>query len=184
MTFQPRTFAQIRDDAINYLKVQTQLTDFEIGSVARSIVEAAALEDDEQYFQMVQLLDAFSLQNAQGSALDKRVAEYGLTRLQPAGSVSEIVIEDDTLVRSTLRLSTLVGAVALPLQSSAAFPTVGFPYTVRIGEGTTAVEDILVTANTLGTNTLTCNPTVNAHSVADRVSRVTGASDRQVAPSH
>jgi uncharacterized phage protein gp47/JayE len=93
MAFVPRTFEQILDDMIAYVKVQTNLTDFEIGSAIRTILEAAALEDDEQYFQMVQLLDAFSIQTSAGSDLDARVADFNIIRLQPAVEQGELVFQ-------------------------------------------------------------------------------------------
>jgi hypothetical protein len=60
MTFVARTYEQILSDMIAYMQSRTSISDYNVGSVIRTILEAAALEDDEQYFQMVQLLDMFS----------------------------------------------------------------------------------------------------------------------------
>jgi len=176
MAFTPRTFEEVRDDMIAYVRMQTELTDFEVGSVIRTIIEAAALEDDEQYFQMVMLLDAFRLTSAAGQDLDDRVAEYNIIRLQPQAASGTVLIENGNLVTSDLVFSVPSSATSAFIENSSAFPTSGFPYVVRIGEGTTAVEDIDVSANNTGTGQLTfSSPLVNAHGIAERVSLVSGS---------
>jgi uncharacterized phage protein gp47/JayE len=181
MAFVPRTFEQIRDDMINYLKAQTYLTDFEVGSVIRTIVEAAALEDDEQYFQMVQLLDAFSIQTATGADLDRRVADFNITRIDPVSSSGKIVIQNELLVKTSLAFASVSGATTLQLQNTAEFPTAGYPYTIRVGEGTSSVEDLQVSNNNLITNVLTLVAgAANSHSIGQRVAVVTGAADQLI----
>lgn len=185
MSFVPRTYEAIRDDMLAYVQVQTNLTDFEIGSTIRTIIEAAALEDDEQYFQMVQLLDAFSIQTAQGSDLDERVADYNITRLQPSTSAGQVVFQDLLLIQSDTTFDLLTGAISVLVEDSSSFPTLGFPYTVRVGEGTISVEDAQVTANNTLTNILTLQlpGLVNDHSAGSRVSFVSGAADNSIAAS-
>lgn len=180
MAFVPRTRNQIFEDMINYVRLNTGLTDYEIGSVIRTILEAAAIEDDEQYFQMVQLLDAFSINTATGYQLDKRAADYGLTRLQPSVSSGTIVIQNETLVQDELEFSVLAGAVSINLESSAEFPT-SYPYTVRIGEGLVTVEDVTVSNNNTSTGVLTVSAVVNNHDIGERVALVTGAADVSIA---
>ena len=177
MAFVPRTFEQIRDDMIAFVQTNTLLTDFEVGSVIRTIIEAAAIEDDEQYFQMVQLLDAFRLSTATGQDLDDRLEEYDIVRLLPASATGSIVIRDGTLITNQLAFDVLAGATMLILDDSDGFPTSGFPYTVRIGEGTTSVEDIAVSGHVHATNTLTVAALTNGHNAGDRVSFVSGALD-------
>lgn len=180
MAFVPRTFEQIRDDMMDFVRVHTDVTDFEVGSVIRTIIEAASLEDDEQYFQMVQLMDAFKLQTATGTDLEERVAEYGIVRLQAATSAGELVVRDELLIKSTLSLAAAAAATTTTLVSSLAFPTSGFPYNVRIGEGTLQVEDVVVSANNTGTGVLTHSALVNNHDVAERVAFVSGVADRAI----
>jgi uncharacterized phage protein gp47/JayE len=183
MAFTPRTYEEIRDDMIDYVRLQTELTDFEVGSVIRTIIEAAALEDDEQYFQMVQLLDAFRLSTASGQELDDRVEEFGLIRLQPGSSAGDLYITDELLITSTLALDPAPnpGASTLVLVDSSEFPTSGFPQTVRIGEGTINVEDISISANNTVSNTLTLvGTTSKSHNAGERVSLVDGAADKSL----
>lgn len=182
MAFVPRIKSEILDDMIAFVELQTDLTDYEVGSAVRTILEAAAIEDDEQYFQMVQLLDAFRLSTAAGADLDGRVQEYGITRLPPQSATGEIVIQDGNLITSELALDAASAATSLILNDSSEFPTSGFPYTVRIGEGTTSVEDVLVSANTVGTNTLTVAALTFDHSAGERVSYVDGTADVVLSP--
>jgi hypothetical protein len=170
MAFVPRTYDEIRDDMIAFVRMQTDLTDFEIGSAIRTIIEAAALEDDEQYFQMVQLLDAFRLSSASGQELDDRVAEYGVVRLQPESSSGVVYIQDENLVTSLLAFNVLAGATLVFLDDTTKFPTSGFPFTMRLGEGTVFVEEVTVSANNTSLGRLTTSALVNPHSIGDRPS--------------
>jgi uncharacterized phage protein gp47/JayE len=182
MAFVPRTFEEIRDDMISFVRMQTTLTDFEVGSAIRTIIEVAALEDDEQYFQMVQLLDAFRLSTASGQDLDERVAEFNLVRLQPEASTGEVIIQDGNLVTSTLDFSVIATSAIVFLESSAAFPTAGFPVNARIGEGTVLVEEVQIAGNNTGTGQITLNaPLANDHSIGERFSVVSG-SDKALTP--
>lgn len=180
MAFQPRTFIQILTDMIAYVRVHTTLTDFEIGSRIRTILEAAALEDDEQYFQMVQLLDAFDLKKARGIKLEGRLQEYDITRLQPGQATGEVVFTDENLIKDTVKFNVSAGATSLLLDSTDTFPTSGYPYTIRIGEGTVAEEDVTVSANNTTLDELTTSALVNAHSLGDRVSFVSGVADTNI----
>jgi uncharacterized phage protein gp47/JayE len=177
MAFVPRNFEQILTDMIAHVRANTTLTDFSVGSVIRTILEAAALEDDEQYFQMVQLLDAFRVATARGNDLDERAADYNLTRLQAQQAVGSVRIQNGGLVTNELEFNVASGATSIILDDSSDFPTA--PFTVRIGEQTPQVEDVAVSAHTPATNTLTVAALTNSHSVGARVS-VTGGGDKTV----
>lgn len=183
MSFVPKTFETIRDDMISFLRTNTNVTDFEIGSVIRTIIEAVALEDDEQYFQMAQLLDAFRLTTSSGSILDDRVAEFGIRRLQAESSTGQIIIQDNNLVKDKLEVDAAVGSTTITLDDSSDFPTAGFPVNIRIGEGNLSVEDITVSANDTVNGILTLGSgLVNQHDAAERVSLVTGVADIDLSP--
>ena len=64
---------------------------------------------------------------------------------------------------SSLASDIIAGAVSLPLLDSSTFPTAGFPYPIVLGRGTDLEETVLVSANTVATNTLTVSATTNAH---------------------
>lgn len=172
MAFEPRVFDTILLDMIAHVQANTTLTDFTVGSVIRTILEAAALEDDEQYHQMVQLLDGYRLTKASGSDLDERVADYNITRLIAAPAITYVVIQNDSLVKDVLTYDISITDTSATLDDSSEFPTSGYPYTVRIGEGTAFVEDVSVSNNNTTTNVLTITSPTYAHSSGERVSEV------------
>ena len=174
MAFVARNYEQILTDMIAHVRANTTLTDFTVGSIIRTILEASALEDDEQYFQMVQLLDAFRIATSSGSDLDERVADYNIVRLKAASASGQVTFRNENLITDFLSINAAAAALTTILQDSSDFPTSGYPYTVRIGEGTPQVEDVSVTNNNTATNTLTHGALSNSHTSGERVSQVTG----------
>ncbi len=183
MAFTPRTFEQILTDMIAYVQARTALSDFQVGSVIRTILEAAALEDDEQYFQMVQLLDAFSLTTASGEDLDRRLADFGIPREPAKRAFGQIRFSDGNLKVDDVAVDAIVGATSVQVFDSGRFPNSGFPYVIRIAEGTSRVQDVSVIANTPASNTFTLDvatPLLTDIFVADRVALVTGAASQTI----
>ncbi len=178
--FTPRTFVEILDDMLAYVVANSEVDDVRVGSVVRTMLEACALEDDEQYFQMVQLLDLFNIANSTGSDLDRRLADYNLFREEAKSATCRVRVSDSTRVRSTLDQDILTGATTLQLITTNGFPTSGYPYTVRVGEGTANVEDVSVTNNNLSTGELTVSATANAHNAAELAVLVAGATARTI----
>jgi uncharacterized phage protein gp47/JayE len=180
--FEPRSFEQILTDMIAYMMANTELTDFSVGSVIRTILEAAALEDDEQYFQMVQLLDAFSILTASGADLDRRLADYNIFRLPERPAVVPVKFFNRNLVTDQLAVDAAALAGSVVLFSTSRFPTTGYPYTVRIAEGTARVQDLTVTNNNTTTGTLTVSTPLDAAMfVGDRVTLVDSSSSYTIA---
>ena len=85
-----RTFPEIYGDMVDALIAVTPVSDVNFGSVASTLLEAAAQEDDEQYFQMLEIIRGYSLDTTTGDDLDARAFEYGLAfrLLQGQGRVS------------------------------------------------------------------------------------------------
>ncbi len=181
MTFIPRTYEQILEAMVAHVQATTIVSDFTVGSVVRTILEAAALEDDEQYFQMTQLLDAFRITTARGEDLDRRLADFGIVRRDAQTATSRVRFFDANLITEQLAQAEVTGAVSITLFDSSVFPTSGFPYTVRIAEGTTRAQNLTVTANTVSASLLTISSALaNDMVVGDRVSLVTGASSHTI----
>lgn len=175
MAFTPRVFEEILNEMIAYVQTRTAISDFNVGSVIRTVLEAAALEDDEQYFQMVQLLDLFSFMSAAGEDLDRRLADFGLTRLQAKAATTRGKFIDTNLIRTRAAIAAPAGAGSVTGFDSSRFPTSGYPYTIRVAEGTARMQNLLVTNNNTGTMALTLSvPTTFAIEVGDRISFVTG----------
>lgn len=175
MAFQPRTFEQILNDMIAYMQSRTAISDYNVGSVIRTILEAAALEDDEQYFQMVQLLDLFSFTTAAGEDLDRRLADFGITRRAAQPATARVKFYDNNLVRTRAGVDTVVGSLSITGFDTTRFPTGGYPYTIRVGEGTPRLQNLLVTNNNTVSGVLTLSsPTVYEVLIGDRIAFVTG----------
>ncbi len=176
MAFTPREFNQILSDMISYVRVNTTVTDFSIGAVVRSTLEAAALEDDEQYFQMVQLLDAFSVLTAKGSDLDRRVKDFNIFREPAKSAFGKVFFFDKNLTSDSVSLDSPSGSTTITLFSSENFPLPSPSYVIRVGEGTSRVQDLTVTGHTPAGNLLTLSvPTTEDFFIGDRVSLLEGA---------
>ena len=176
MAFTPREFNQILADMISYVRVNTTVTDFSIGGVVRSTLEAAALEDDEQYFQMVQLLDAFSVLTAKGSDLDRRVKDFNIFREPAKSAFGKVFFFDKNLTSDSVSLDSPSGSTTITLFSSENFPLPSPTYVIRVAEGTSRVQDLTVTGHTPSGNLLTLSaPITEDFFIGDRVSLVDGA---------
>lgn len=152
--FQPRIFPEIVGEMINRLISVTPLTDVNFGSVFTLMLEAAAQEDDEQYFQMLELIRAYSLDTTSGTDLDDRAFEYGLERLGAQNATTTVIIGDSAITKVfTPVYSGLPGASAGSLQingdSATNFPPTG---AVIIGRGTPNAETVTYTSITVNPN--------------------------------
>ena len=80
MLFNPRTYPEIYGGMVARVRAASPLTDVNYGSVLSTMLEAAAQEDDEQYFQMLEIIRGYSLDTTTGTDLEDRAFEYGLRR--------------------------------------------------------------------------------------------------------
>jgi uncharacterized phage protein gp47/JayE len=157
--FIPRTFPEIFGSMVDTLIATTPLTDVNFGSVFTTMLEAAAQEDDEQYFQMLEIIRNFSLDTTTGVDLENRAFEFGLERLD-ASNASTIVTLGDTAVTkvSTGVYSGLPGAAAgatsVNGDGSTGFPTSG---TIIVGRDTPNSEPIAYTSITVNPNFVVFN---------------------------
>jgi len=99
MAFAPRTREQIIEDAWNAIVALTVLNDKIPGSVIDTIIQAFADEDYEQYFQMRQLLNDFSIDTATGGDLDKKAVEYNESRNLATQSTGFVKISDSAITK-------------------------------------------------------------------------------------
>ena len=188
MAFSAKSFEQILADQINYVRARTTLTDFNVGSVIRTILEASSLEDDEIYHQMVELLKQYSYLDCDGTELVRRGADFNESKLEENESSGPVYVVDNDLERTYLAVAVTVGNVNIEVVDATVFAAIGFPFTIRIGEDSPEVEDIAVNAIVLNQLQLAAG-TVFAHPAAplvvteytagaSRVSYVSGAADR------
>ena len=163
MPFNPRTFQEILTDMVTMVRTNTTITDFNRGSVIRTILEAAALEDDEQYYQMIQILRTFSYRTAPGIDLDRRAADFDITRKDATPSTGQILYMDSNLVRSYLVSDIVIGTTTLTVENASVFSGIPTPFNIRLAEGDASEEVVACSAVNVTTNQLTVGATVNSH---------------------
>lgn len=179
--FTPRTFDQILNEMIAIVQSNTDISDFSIGSAVRTILEAAALEDDEQYFQMTQILNMFSIFSARGTKLERRLADFGISRNTAKQATGKVKFFDSSLIGGFIAVDSAATTSLITLFDSNLLPISGYPYDIRIAEGTSRTTNITVTNNNTNTGVLTLGSALPYNiTVGDRVSLVTGAVSRVI----
>ena len=151
--FTPKTSEEILRDAINYLYLNTNLSDFNVGSVIRTILEVMSIEDAEQYFQMYSILQSFFLKSASGAALDDRAAQYNVARIPSTPSTGKVVFLDTNLKRSFLINEAKKADVTISVVDVSPFPTP--PFVVQLGESSNSTEQVQISAVSAALNQLT-----------------------------
>lgn len=173
--FEPRYLPDILQDSTNYMLVTVpEITDYNRGSIIRSLLEAIASEQAEEYHQMVQISLLMDLDNVRGKDLDSHFSAENTPRLRSLPAIGDIIVSNGNLPSAFLSGTQAAGDTSVVVNSSGPFPTSGYPYNIRIGEGTSFVEDVAVSNNNTSTNTLTTAALVNAHSRSARVSLIEG----------
>ena len=165
--FKSRTVEEILNDAINYVHFNTNLTDFNVGSVVRTLLEAMALEDSDQYSQMEIILDSFFLDGASGSILDDRASQFDISRMNASSATGNVVFTDTELRRSFLVQNASPGDLEIFVQDISAFPASNF--VVRLGESTSLVETVTISSVNSDSSSLSVSgltPVLNSHSSA------------------
>jgi uncharacterized phage protein gp47/JayE len=149
------------------------------------MLEASALEDEEQYLQVAELLKLFSIRNAKNQNLIRRAQDFGINgKLSAAPSAVEVVIRDSNLTKDEVAVYIAAGVASVTVVAPSQFEDLVPPFDIRIGEGTARVEDIQVSSVDLGAATGHLSfsaPSINEHFVGDTVSYVSGDPDIIVA---
>jgi hypothetical protein len=99
MAFQIKDFVSITASMINHMRgTQTKVTDFQPGSVARTLVEGPAVEMEELYLQMfIGLREAIPIATFQSFGFDKLPASYASGYV----SISKISVPTEALLIPT-----------------------------------------------------------------------------------
>ena len=172
-----KTKNQILSSMIAKLLAETGVSDINPGSIILTLLELAATEDFNQYYQMLNIIRNYNLDTTTGSDLDDRAFEYGLTRLSAVAATGKIRVQRPA---SFEKVSTLVytglpapvsGDTTLRVNdaSNVLFSTSG---TLIIGRGTANEEEITYsTAPVDNTNywEFTVSPFSNDHNLDDTV---------------
>lgn len=103
LSFRLKLFPEILSGIMNTLRSRLgEGIDLNVGSVLRTLAEAAALQDADQYAQIGKLLDYFSLDLLRGDDVDRRALDFGtmfqidLRRLAASQSKVLIAVRDIT----------------------------------------------------------------------------------------
>ena len=97
--FVPRTFQEIMQDMLARLISATPVNDVNFGSVWTTLLEAAAQEDDEQYFQMSEIIKGYSIDSTYGTELDSRAFEYNLERIDAGKASATVTFGDEAITK-------------------------------------------------------------------------------------
>lgn len=105
MAFQIKSFTAIAASMMNYMRGTTaKVTDFNIGSVVRTLLEAIAIETEELYMQMFNgLKEAIPVSLYTTLDFDSlpAVPAYGLVRVTVSSSLSDVLIQAGTVFSFT-----------------------------------------------------------------------------------
>lgn len=131
MPFTMKSTQDVYNDMQAFVQARSDITDFNVGSVVRTILEAAALNDAELYLQLAFLKALNNLNLVSGDDLDERALEYSITRLAATASTVQVKFGDSGVtakVSSTLASALTAGTAytQITLASASAFPSAGF----------------------------------------------------------
>ena len=149
MSVQFKSFQEILGDMIRKLMAVTGVNDLNKGSVLMTLLEASAQEDFSQYGALIEVLDNYSLDNTSGADLDKRAAEYNLTRLAATRASGFITISDSTM--SKVSTGIYIGA-SPPIAGDNVIKVddasdITFPGSIYIGRSTPNFEGPIALKN-------------------------------------
>jgi len=116
--FEPKSFEEILERMINRVVARTDLTDINDGSSLKQVLAAAAREDDDAFFQMINLLDLFDINKAIGADLDERAKEFNpalISRKEASKATGAVVFS---------RVGTS-GVVTIPIGTQIVVPASG-----------------------------------------------------------
>lgn len=155
MAFELKSRASIMRDMIAEFLSNSNISDFNRGSVISTLLEAAATEDFNQYFQMVSIINNYFLDNVAGTDLDNRAIEYGLDgRLSATKATTVIKISDSSFDKIFTKIyaglsGPIKGQNKINVDNASSFPSSG---SIIIGRGTSNVETISYSSISFGTN--------------------------------
>ncbi|NIT99518.1 MAG: hypothetical protein GWN01_00795, partial [Nitrosopumilaceae archaeon] len=140
--FNPKSLQQIVASMAAKISAETPITDFTDGSVILTLLETAAVEDFQQYVQMLNIIRNYNLDTTEGEDLDLRAGEYGLTRLQATPHSGLISIFDNRFTKISTKLyaglpGPISGSTTLNVDDASSFPSSG---QIFIGRGTANSE--------------------------------------------
>jgi uncharacterized phage protein gp47/JayE len=98
MSLQIRTYSEIVASMLTSIGQRTSLTNFNVGSIVRTLTEVYAEVAAELYAYAAEMLKEGFLDTASGFWLDRKAKEYGLTR-KPSVKTQGVVVYSRTVPR-------------------------------------------------------------------------------------
>lgn len=131
--FTPKSFPQIVGSQTSTLAAETPINDFTDGSVALTLIEVSAQEDFQAYIQMTNIIRNYNLDTTEGDDLDKRAAEFGLTRFKALPHTGFVTITDSTITKIATKIyaglpGPIAGATVIFVDDASSFPASGALY--------------------------------------------------------
>lgn len=169
--------SQILGSMISTLLAQTGVNDLNPGSVIVTLLELAAAEDFQQYFQILNVIRNYNLDTTTGTDLDNRATEFGLARLKAlnaSGRVSIFRASGFQKVSTSLYTgfpAPLAGDTAVRVNDASNI-LFGSSGTIIIGRGTSDEEQVTYSATPVNNTNywqFTVSPLANNHGVGESV---------------
>lgn len=164
MSFRVRSLMEIVDGMMATVVANSELTDVNRGALQRILLEAAALQDADQYLQIARLKNTFSIETADGTDLDERGADFGITRESPSQSTGLVKFGDSlytTKVEDTLSGLHGIGVSSLTIVgSTASFPATG---SVILERDTVGQRELCPYSSVAGSVITLVGPTTISH---------------------
>lgn len=179
MAYRVKTRQEILDGMLATTLAQSNgaLTDTNRGSVTRTTLDAASLQDADQYVQIARVKDKFSYRTCPDDELDDRIADFMLIREPATQSVGLVTFSDTAItaaIRSTLSGIHLSGSATLTLVNGSAFPAAGG--SVVIERDVIGARELIVYSSRTGNILTLVGTTVYGHpTTADVVLSTVGA---------
>jgi uncharacterized phage protein gp47/JayE len=149
--------------------VRTELTDVREGSVLYTLFATVAEQIAEADIRLAQIRDQFTFEGASGTDLDERMEEVGVTRLSATTATGTVrVSRTDTTEEITLDAGASFGRT----DSEVTYVT-SEDYTLGVG---VSALDVMVTAQSIGSNGNAPSGTINTIVDADGLDAVSQAS--------
>lgn len=138
----PRSYPQIVGDMIDAFLSRYGLKSLKAGSPVLSLIEAAAQSDIRSSQDIFQLLNATSLDNAEGQALDRIGADELVPRITESAASGLVNIDDTSFVKVSTKIyqglpAPIAGALTINVADASSFSATGNVY---LGRGTANFE--------------------------------------------
>lgn len=145
----PRSYPQQLGDMIDAVTSRVGIRRLKVGAPLLSVLEAAAQSDVRQSQDIFNTLNATSLDNAEGIALDRIGNDDGVPRRRLSKATGSVTITDTSFAKISSKLfqgapAPIVGSVVVNVETAFGWPSSGSIY---LGRGTPNIEGPLTYAS-------------------------------------